>query len=175
MHNTLFRSSHLFFYVGIGLILLAFFAGTITTEVEVIGSTYPDYIDFPSGFLILTPIIGGYGLTSILLGIAELPMSKKENLLFFLPIFGVVYLWTSFIIWVIIRFGSNVPFWWLGLILYLVPGITVSVVGFIILARKEYLVRTLKKLWMRIAVSIVMIALPLVFAGALWQLSMLLQ
>ena len=173
MLNNLFRSSYLFFYVGIGLVLLAFFAGTITTEVEVTGSTYPDYMDFPSGFLILTPIIGGYGLTSLMLGIAELPMSKKENLLFFLPIFGVVYFWTLFIVWVILRFGSNVPFWLVGLILYLVPGITVSAVGFIILTKKEFLVRVLKKLRMRIAVSIIMVILPLVFAGALWQISLL--
>ena len=174
MLNNFFRSSYLFFYVGIGLIILAFFSAMITTEVNVQNPTYPDYEPFPSGFLIFTPMIGGYGLTSMMLGIAELPMSKKENLLFFLPIFGVIYFWTLSIVWVIIRFSSNVPFWWVGLVLYLVPCITVSVVGLIIFAKKEYLVSVLKKQSMRIAISIMIIALSLVFAAAQWQLSMLL-
>ncbi len=53
---------------------------------------------------------------------------------------------------------------------YLVPSITVTLALFIGVKNKEYLVRVLKKMSMKIAVSIVMIALPLMYLAAFWQL-----
>ena len=120
-------------------------------------------------------MIGSYGLTSLALGITEVSMSKKENLLFFFPIFGLIYIWTAFIvgnvIWSITRFGFDYyPLWWLHLILHLIPSIMVSVIGFLNFARKSHLSRAVKKKSIRIASHTTMITLPLVSAAVLWLL-----
>jgi hypothetical protein len=175
LHNNVFRSSRLFLYLGFGLILLSLVFLPIMTKVNFGSPDWPDYEDFPIGFILFAPIIGSYGLTSLTLGIAEVSMSKKENLLFFLPIFGLIYIWTSFVVWNVVwnilRLGFDYyPFWWLYLIIHLIPSITVSVIGFLNFAKKEYLSRVLKEKVIRIAAFSMIITVPLVYVAALWLL-----
>ncbi len=66
MLNNFFRSSNLFFYVGVGLVLCALVI--LPTEIRVnMGSTeWPNYEDFYVGRF-LAPAIGSYGLAILVL------------------------------------------------------------------------------------------------------------
>ena len=163
----MFESYHLFLYLGLGLIVLALFSSLITTEISYIDSGFTRYANAPTGLIIFAPIIGSYGLTSIVLGIVELPMSKKENLLFFLPIFGLIYIRTSLVVWSAIRNIIADPQWF-HLSMLLAPGIAVSEVGFLNFAKKEFLSRVLRHLAIRIAIFSILIAFPLIYLAVLW-------
>lgn len=93
----MFRSSHLFLYLGFGLLLLSLVSLPIKTEVNFQSPDVQDYEDFNIGFLFAL-VIGSYGLASLALGVAEVSMSKKKTLLWFLPIFSIIYIWTSGIV-----------------------------------------------------------------------------
>jgi hypothetical protein len=174
--TSAFKTYRLFLYIGFGLILLAVASSFIMTEVNFGSPDWPDYEAFPTGFLFFAPIIGSYGLSSLALGITEVSMSKKENLLFFSPIFGLIYIWTTFIvgnvIWSITRFGFDYyPLWWLHLIIHLIPSITITMIGFLNFAKKEYMDRVLKKKAIRLASLSMLIAVPLVSVAVLWLIS----
>ena len=178
MHSKAFensQNSRLFLYIGVGLILLALVSSLLTTQVNVQNPEYPHYEDFPTGFLFFAPVIGSYGLTSLALGITEVSASKKEHLLFFLPILGLIYIWTLLVvgnvIWNIIRLGFDYyPLWWLYLIIHLIPSITISLIAFLNFAKRDYLSTILKKKATRTASLGLIVTVPLVSAAVLWIL-----
>ena len=178
MHSTLFRSSHLFFYVGIALVLLSLVFLPIKTRVNMGSPEWPDYEDFYVGRL-LAPAIGSYGLAILVLGVIEVSISTKKRLSIFESIFLVsflgflIYVWTGFIVLSAIYVGFNAPFWWLALIINIIPSITVTLALFIGVAKKEWLLRVLEKKSVKIVVSIIMIAFPLTYTAFVLQLSVL--
>ena len=167
MQSNMFRSSRLFLYLGFGLILLSLVSSTIKTEVNAQSQDFPDYENFNIGFL-FAPVIGSYGLASLALGIAEVSMPKKKTLVCLLPIFSIIYIWTSVIVWMAIQFGFDAPFWWVYAGIHFIPSIMVSVIGVIQFAKKEYMDRIFKNNIIRKAACTILIAIPLLFVAALW-------
>ena len=163
----MFRNSRLFLYLGVGLILLALVFSFVTTKAAIMDSGFTRYEDFPTGFVIFAPIIGSYALTSLTLGVTEISTSKKENLLFFFPMAIPIYVWSSLILGMAIRQLIADP-WWLHLSILLIPSITVSAIGVLTFAKKEYVNIVLKQQWLRITAFTAMTTLPLAYVIVLW-------
>ena len=78
MHSTLFRSSHLFFYVGIALVLLSLVF--LPSKIRVGGTPEQVDVDYYSVGWLYAPTIGSYGLASLMLGVIEVSISTKKKL-----------------------------------------------------------------------------------------------
>lgn len=175
MHSTLFRSSHLFFYIGIALVLLSLFF--LPAKIKVGGTPEQVDVDYYSVGWLYAPTIGSYGLASLVFGILEVSITKKETLpilsIFLIPILILISLWTLFIVLTTMVLGFNAPFWWLALIINIIPSIAVLLALFIGVKKKEFLVKALEKKSVKIAVSIITITLPLIHIAFVLQSSVL--
>lgn len=177
MRSTLFRSSHLFFYVGIALVLLSLVF--LPAKIKVGGTPEQVDVDYYSVGWFFAFTIGSYGLASLVLGVIEVSISKKKNLTIFESIFLVsffgllIYIWTGFIALSALYVGFNGLGGLLTFMVYLVPSIVVTLALFIGVANKKYLVRVLDKKSVKIVVSIIMIAFPLTFIANVLQSTVL--
>src|SRR3990170_6753024 len=108
------KSSRLFLYLGLGLVFLALvtFPTRIMMQVQL-----GDFDDVGVGWL-FAPIIGVWGLVSVVLGITESSMSKKDAMLCLLPVFALIYIGLTFASWMVMTYGEN-WFWrtYFGLLL----------------------------------------------------------
>jgi hypothetical protein len=159
----------LFFYLGLGLIISSFLSLAIRTEVNVQNPDFSDYELLNIGFL-FAPVIGSYGLASLMLGVTEVSMSKKKALSCFFPFFGIICVFASFSVWLAVGLGSIAPFWWIYVGLFFIPAIIVLAVGLAQFTKKKRLNELLKHQIMRKLFFGILLAVPLLFTVILWLL-----
>ena len=165
----------MFFYVGIGLVLLALVF--LPAKIRVGGTPEQVDVDYYSVGWLSAFIIESYGLASLVFGIIEVTVTKESRSIFesffLMPLLIPICLWTLFIVMATIPVGFNAPDWWLALIIHSTPGITVLLVMIIGAKKREYLVKVLKRNSVKIAISIMLIAFPLVHIAIVLQSTVL--
>jgi hypothetical protein len=139
----------------------------ITIEVNVQSPEFPDYEDFNIG-LLFAPVIGSYGLASLVLGIAESSASKQRVWLYLLPIFILIYVSLAFAAGMLFYPVNRENWsWWVYLGLLLIPSTVAHAVALLHFTRKETLAKALENPKIRIPTFVVLMAVPLLFSVAL--------
>jgi hypothetical protein len=165
----MFKTSRLFLFLGLGLILLSLVSFLIKVEINVQNPEFPKYEDFNLGFF-LAPVLASYGLTSLALGTAEASMTNRRKAGYLLPLFIIIYVFTAVTVWLAARYGFNDPFWWVYAGVQSVPSIIVTAAGVIPIIKKETLNRVSQNRSVRLAVFFTLTAIPLFYVAILWLL-----
>lgn len=168
LHNSMFRPSRLFLFLGLGLILLSLASLLIKVEINVQSPDFPDYEDFNIGFF-FAPVLASYGLASLALGVAETSVTNRRKLSYLLSVF-IIYMFTAVTVWLATRYGFDNPFWWVYACVQSLPSIIVTAAGVIPLVKKEQLNRVSQHYMVKIAVFITLIAVPTIYVATLWLL-----
>ena len=166
LNKKFLSNSHLFLYIGFGLLALSLVFLPIKSEVNVQTADFPDYETFNIGFL-FAPIIGVWGLTSIAIGILASSRSRTKTVLSIIPVFVLIYTGLAFTIWMVLAYGS-VIFWWGYFSLFLVPSTIIAIISVFYLLNKEVLLDALKNPKSIIAISCLIILVPLIYSIAFW-------
>ena len=162
-----FKSSRLFLYLGFGLVFLTLVSLPIKIKLNVQTPEFPDYEDFNIG-LLWAPVIGSCALASLTLGIAESSASKRKAWLYFLPVFILIYIGLAFAVSILYYPVNRENWsWWTYLGLLLIPTIIAHAGALLHFTNKEKLTKVLQNPKIRIPTFAILVAVPLLFAGAL--------
>ena len=121
--------SRLFIYLGIALIVLAFVSFPMRIPLQ----AQPGDVDYFSVGWLFAPIIGIWGLASIVLGLVQSSSPKTIIESYLLPVVAVVTVGLAYATYMVTVFGLGImrsvgrgePFWWLYFILVLVPSVLI--------------------------------------------------
>jgi len=164
--SNLFKSTRLFLYLGLGLILLALVC--FPAKVRVVSQPGTPETDTMWLGPIFTILIGAWSLPSLLLGVIESSTSKKAVLLGLTPILCLGNIALALSLWDAIRFWRGMLIQWL--LVYsplLVPCAIADVTTFLYFTKEETLAKALKNPITRFLSMIILVAIPLIFATTL--------
>lgn len=174
--RRLFISSCMFLYLGIALIVLAvvIFPTRIPIEAQ------PMDVDYYSVGWLFAPIIGIWGLASIVLGLVQSPPKRKIES-YLLLILAVVSVSLAYAAYLAIVFGSGIvqsvgkgePFFWLYFGLVLVPSLLIYTSAIKFLGSKER-IDFLANQKLRAATFVILAAVPLSYTAVFLLLMYLL-
>jgi hypothetical protein len=166
--NNLLTSSRIFLYLGIALVALAIitFPTRIPLEAQPMD---PDY--YSVGWL-FAPIIGVWGLASIVLGLVHSPSPKRTIEVYLLPVLAVVTVGLAFATYMVAVFGSGIirsvgrgePFWWLYFVMVLSPSLLIYTSAVKFLRSKER-IDFLASQKVRVATFVTLAAVPLSYTA----------
>ncbi len=120
-----FTSSRSFLFLGIALVGLAF----VILPMKIPIQAQPGDVDYLSIGWLFTPIIGIWGLASIVLGLVQSSLPRRRIEFYLVPILAITTVGLAFGGYMAIAFGSGIirsagngdPFWWFYFGLVLVP------------------------------------------------------
>jgi mannose/fructose/N-acetylgalactosamine-specific phosphotransferase system component IIC len=115
----------MFLYLGIGLVVLAVVAFPVKLPIQ----AQPGDVDYFGIGWLFAPIIGIWGLASIVLGLVQSSSPKRTVESYLLPLLAVVTVGLAYATYMVVVFGSGIihsigrgePFWWLYFGLVLAP------------------------------------------------------
>jgi hypothetical protein len=172
-----FSSSRLFLCLGIALVILA----VITFPTKIPLQAQPGDVDYYSVGWLFAPIIGIWGLASVVLGLVQSSLPKRKIEAYFLPLLVVVTVGLAYAAYLAVVFGSGIirsvghgePFWWLYFGLVLAPSVLIYASATKFFRAKEN-VELLKNKKLRSATFVTLAAVPLSYtAGFLLLMNLL--
>ena len=124
-----FASFRVFLYLGIGLVVLA--VATFPMKIPI--QAQPGDVDYFIIGWLFAPIIGIWGLASIVLGLVQSSMPKRRIESYLLPLLVMVSVGLAYAAYLVIVFGTGVirsvgkgePFFWLYFSLVLAPSLLI--------------------------------------------------
>jgi len=162
--------SRLFLYTGFTLIILAFVAFPTGVWLQ----TQPGDYDYSGIGWLFSPIIGIWGLASIVLGIVQSSMPKLKTLQYMIPIIVLIIVGLLFAGWLAIMDNSALaliisnPFWWIYFSLFLIPCLIIGIIAFLFLKNKEKLDSVLARKRLRNAILSTIIIVTLLYTITLF-------
>ena len=163
-----FVGSRLFLYLGITLIALAVFTFPIRIPIE----AQPMDVDYFSMGWLFAPIIGVWGLASIVIGLVQSSKPKRRIESYLSLILAVVTVSLAYAAYLVIVFGSGIirsvgrgePFFWVYFSLVLAPSLLIYAYSIRFLRSKGRL-DFLTNQKVRIATFVVLAAVPLSYTA----------
>lgn len=121
---------------------------------------------------LFAPIIGIYGLASVVLGLVHSSIPKRKVELYLVPILAVVSVGLAYAVYMVVVFGSGIiqsvgrgePFFMIYFMLILFPSILIYASAVKCL-RSEEKIKFLSNRRLRIAVFFTLAAVPLFYTG----------
>jgi hypothetical protein len=141
---------------------LALVSLAIKIQVNVQSPEFPDYEDFNIG-LLFAPVIGSYGLASLVLGITESSLLRKEILPCLLPVFALLYIGLGFASWMVMNYGV-LWFWRAYFGFILLPFLITHTAVLFYFTKKERLAQILSNIQTRTYAFIALVSVPLFYA-----------
>jgi len=165
---TSFVGSRMFLYLGIALIALAVFTFPTTIPIE----AQPMDTDYYSVGWLFAPIIGIWGLASIVLGLVQSSKPKRRIESYLSLILIVVTVSLAYAAYLVIVFGSGIissagrgdPFFWVYFSLVLAPSLLIYASSIRFLRSKERIV-FLANQKVRVATFVAFAAVPLSYTA----------
>ncbi len=158
------KSSRLFLYIGLGLVVLAILAFPI--KARFIGETPGASETYGIGWL-FAPVIGMFGFAGIILGLAQSP---KSHAVYFLLVLVIMYAGLGFAGWMAVVYATPLwqmknPFWWAYFFLFLIPT-AISTVTFILrCTKKDSLQKALSNKKIKLALGCLLVLIPILFSA----------
>ena len=160
--------SRLFIYLGVALIVLAFVAFPTRIPLQ----AQPGDVDYFGVGWLFAPIIGIWGLASIVLGLVQSSSPKRIIESYLLPVVAVVTVGLAYATYMVAVFGLGIirsvgrgePFWWLYFVLVLVPSVLIyaSTIKFLKSEKKPILLMNNK---VKAAAFVMLAGVPLSFTA----------
>jgi hypothetical protein len=162
--SHLFMSSRMFLYLGVALVALA--VVTFPTRIPI--QEQPMDVDYYSVGWLFAPIIGIWGLVSVVLGLVQSSSPKRKIESYLLPILAVVSVSLVYAAYLAVVLGSGIirsvgkgePFFWLYFGLVLVPSLLIYASATKFLRSKEK-IDFLANKKVRAATFVILAAVPL--------------
>jgi hypothetical protein len=167
----------MFLYLGIAFVAL----GIVTFPTRIPIEAQPMDPDYYSVGWLFAPIIGIWGLASIVLGLVHSSSPKRTIESYLLPVLAVVTVGLAFATYMVVVFGSGIvrsvgsgePFWWLYLVMVLAPSVLIytSAVKFL---RSRGPLDFLASQKVRVATFVMLAAVPLSYTAGFFLMMYLL-
>ncbi len=158
----------MFLYLGIALVALAVVAFPTRIPLQ----AQPRDVDYYSIGWLFAPIIGIWGLASLVLGLVQSSSSKTRIASYLLPVLATVTVGLAYASYMVVVFGFGIirsvgrgePFWWLCFGLVLAPAVLVyaSALKFL---KSDYRADFLNKPKARVAVFAGLAIVPLTYSA----------
>ena len=164
----LFTSSRMFLYLGISLVVLAF----VTFPMKIPIQAQPGDVDYFGVGWLFAPIIGIWGLTSIVFGLLQSSLTKRTIESYLIPVLVVVtvglgyasYMVSVFGLGIIRSVGRGDPFWLLYFGLVLAPSLLIYVASIKFL-KSEDRIDFLTKHSTKVATFSILAAVPILYTS----------
>jgi hypothetical protein len=158
----------MFLYLGIALVVLA--VVTFPTRIPI--QAQPMDVDYYGIGWLFAPIIGVWGLASIVLGLVQSSSPKRKIESYLLPMLAVVSVSLAYAAYLAVVFGSGIirsvgkgePFWWLYFGLVLAPSLLIYASAIKFLRSKEK-IDFLANKKVRATTFVVLAAVPLSYTA----------
>ena len=164
--SHLFTNSRMFLYLGIALVATA----VVTLPLKIPIQAQPGDVDYFGVGWLLAPIVGIWGLASIVLGLTHSSSPKRTIESYLLPVLVLVTVGLAYATYMVVFFGSGImrsagrgePFWWLYFLMVLVPSLLIyaSATKFL---RSKAPIDLLASQEARIATFVILAAVPLLY------------
>jgi hypothetical protein len=163
----------MFLYLGIALVVLA----VVTFPMKIPIQEQPMDVDYYGIGWLFAPIIGIWGLASIVLGLVQSSSPKRKIESYMLPLLAVVSISLAYAAYLAVVFGSGIirsvgkgePFFWLYFGLVLAPSLLIYASAIKFLRSKER-IDFLTNRRVRAAVFVVLAAVPLLYTAIFFLL-----
>ncbi len=163
-----FTSSRLFLGLGIALVVLAVAIFPVQIPIQ----AQPMDVDYYGVGWLLAPIIGVWGLASIVLGLVQSASPRQQIEYYLYPLVAFISISLIYALYMAFAFGSGLisrfnhfdPFWWLYFGLILAPSLLIYVAAFKYM-RTHKQPKFLENKKVRAAMFAVLAVVPLSYMG----------